>query len=172
MFGNEMEWERTLSQVLRTEGFRGFNGSKRVASGRILGFRTLRFASLMLLSLFAATSSVALSSSASAADTPTKLYGILTDKDGAALSGIRISVAGPAGFAAEVKTGADGAWEVPITTKGTFAATINEGDLPDGQALTDPTKVTIKANVFMLGVDLRLLFPIGPGVEKASLLVR
>ena len=172
MYGNEMEWERTLSQVLRTEGFKGLKGSKRVGSGRILGVRTLRFASLLLLSLFAATSSVALSSSATAADTPTKLYGILTDKDGAALSGIRISVAGPAGFAAEVKTGADGTWEVPITTKGTFAATINEGDLPEGQALTDPTKVTIKANVFMLGVDLRLLFPIGPGVEKASLLVR
>lgn len=161
-----------MSQVLRTEGFKGLNGSKRVAGRRILGARTLRYASLALLSLFAATSSVALSSSAAAADTPTKLYGILTDKDGGALPGIRISVAGPAGFTSEVTTGADGAWEVPIATKGTFAATINEGDLPEGQALTDPTKVTVKANVFMLGVDLRLLFPIGPGVEKASLLVR
>jgi branched-chain amino acid transport system permease protein len=164
-----MEWERTLSQVLESVGLKG---SKRVRSGRILGTRTLRYASLILLSFFAATSSIALTSSAHAAETPTKLYGILTDKDGGALSGVRISIAGPAGFAAEVTTGTDGAWEVPITTKGTFAATINEGDLPEGQALTDPTKVTIKANVFMLGVDLRLLFPIGPGVEQASLLVR
>jgi neutral amino acid transport system permease protein len=164
-----MEWERTLSQVLESVGLKG---SRRARSGRILGTRTLRYASLLLLSLLAATSSIALTSSAHAAETPTKLYGILTDKDGGALSGVRISIAGPAGFAAEVTTGTDGAWEVPITTKGTFAATINEGDLPEGQALTDPTKVTIKANVFMLGVDLRLLFPIGPGVEKASLLVR
>lgn len=164
-----MEWEHTLSQVLKTEGLKA---PRKRTSRRILGVRTLRYASLLLLSLFAATSSVALSTSASAAETPTKLYGILTDKDGAAISGVRISVAGPAGFTAEVSTGADGAWEVPIATKGSFAVTINEGDLPEGQALTDPTKVTVKANVFMLGVDLRLLFPIGPGVEQTSLLVR
>lgn len=164
-----MEWEHTLSQVLKTEGLKA---PRKRSSRRILGVRTLRYASLLLLSLFAVTSSVALSTSASAAETPTKLYGILTDKDGAGISGVRISVAGPAGFTAEVSTGADGAWEVPIATKGSFAVTINEGDLPEGQALTDPTKVTVKANVFMLGVDLRLLFPIGPGVEQTSLLLR
>jgi branched-chain amino acid transport system permease protein len=159
-----MEWERTLSQ--------GLKNSDQAKGRGILGVRTLRFATHLLIALIAATTSVALSSSAAAAETPTRLYGILTDKDGGALSGIGISVAGPAGFTADVTTGVDGSWEVPITTKGSFAVTINEGDLPDGQALTDPTKVTIKANVFMLGVDLRLLFPIGPGVEKASLLTR
>jgi len=159
-----MEWERTLSQ--------GLKNSDRAKGRGILGVRTLRFATHLLIALIAVTTSVALSSSAAAAETPTRLYGILTDKDGGALSGIGISVAGPAGFTADVTTGVDGSWEVPITTKGSFAVTINEGDLPDGQALTDPTKVTIKANVFMLGVDLRLLFPIGPGVEKASLLTR
>lgn len=164
-----MEWERTLFQGKESPTM---NLQKRLVGNRILGIRTLRVASLLMLSLLAATSSVALTSSAQATQTPTKLYGILTDKDGAALAGVRISVAGPAGFSAEVKTGADGAWEVPIATKGTFAVTINTDDLPEGQALTDPTKVTVKANVFMLGVDLRLLFPIGPGVEQASLLVR
>ncbi|MTA86272.1 MAG: hypothetical protein F2555_05835, partial [Actinobacteria bacterium] len=84
-----------MSQVLKTEGLKA---PRKRSSRGILGVRTLRYASLLLLSLFAATSSVALSSSASAAETPTKLYGILTDKDGAAISGVRISVAGPAGF--------------------------------------------------------------------------
>jgi branched-chain amino acid transport system permease protein len=129
-----------------------------------------------LLALISASTSIALTSSATAAENPanltTKLYGVVADKDGAALAGIGISVAGPAGFSAEVTTGADGAWEVPITTKGTFAVTIDESDLPSGQALTDPSKVTNKANVFMLGADLRILFPIGPGVEQASLLTR
>jgi len=146
------------------------------ASGRILKIRTIRYSSLFLLALISASTSIALTSSATAAENPanltTKLYGVVTDKDGAALAGIGISVAGPAGFSAEVTTGADGAWEVPITTKGTFAVTIDESDLPSGQALTDPSKVTNKANVFMLGADLRILFPIGPGVEQASLLTR
>jgi branched-chain amino acid transport system permease protein len=106
------------------------------------------------------------------AETPTKLYGVVTDSEGSAISGVGISVVGPDGFSAEVSTNAEGIWEVPILSKGSFSATINVDDLPEGQALTDPTKGTVKANVFMLGVDLRLLFPVGPGVEQASLLER
>jgi branched-chain amino acid transport system permease protein len=106
------------------------------------------------------------------AETPTKLYGVVTDSEGAAIPGVGISVLGPEGFSAAVSTDEQGLWEVPILTKGSFSATINIDDLPEGQALTDPTKGTVKANVFMLGVDLRLLFPVGPGVEQASLLER
>jgi len=106
------------------------------------------------------------------AETPTKLYGVVTDSEGAAIPGVGISVVGPEGFSAAVSTDEQGLWEVPILTKGSFSATINIDDLPEGQALTDPTKGTVKANVFMLGVDLRLLFPVGPGVEQASLLER
>ena len=106
------------------------------------------------------------------AETPTRLYGVITDSEGQALSDIRISVLGPNGFSAEVATDEAGEWEVPILSKGSFSATINVDDLPEGQALTDPEKRTVRANVFMLGVDLRLLFPIGPGVVKATLLER
>jgi neutral amino acid transport system permease protein len=106
------------------------------------------------------------------AETPTRLYGVITDSEGQALSDIRISVLGPNGFSAEVATDEAGEWEVPILSKGSFSATINVDDLPEGQALTDPEKGTVRANVFMLGVDLRLLFPIGPGVVKATLLER
>lgn len=106
------------------------------------------------------------------AETPTRLYGVITDSEGQALSDIRISVLGPNGFSAEVATDEAGEWEVPILSKGSFSATINVDDLPEGQALTDPEKGTVRANVFMLGVDLRLLFPIGPGVVQATLLER
>lgn len=106
------------------------------------------------------------------AETPTRLYGVITDSEGQALSDIRISVLGPNGFSAEVATDEAGEWEVPILSKGSFSATINVDDLPEGQALTDPEKRTVRANVFMLGVDLRLLFPIGPGVVQATLLER
>ena len=106
------------------------------------------------------------------AETPTRLYGVITDSEGQALSDIRISVLGPNGFSAEVSSNEAGEWEVPILTNGSFSATINIDDLPEGHALTDPEKRTVRANVFMLGVDLRLLFPIGPGVVQATLLER
>jgi len=126
---------------------------------------------LFFIALVCATFTLA-GTAANAAETPTKLYGVITGSTDQPLSGVRVSIVGPDGFTAEVKTDARGAWEIAIPIKGTFSATINEGDLPSGQALTDPLKGTVKANVFMLGVDLRLLFPIGPGVAKASLLER
>ena len=126
--------------------------------------------SIVLITI-ALTFSLFLASPASA-ETPTKLYGIITDSEGNALSGIGISIVGPDGFSAQVNTDDQGAWEVPILSKGSFSATINVDDLPEGQALTNLEKSTVKANVFMLGVDLRLLFPIGPGVVQSSLLER
>lgn len=106
------------------------------------------------------------------AETPTKLYGVITDSGGQGLPGIGISILGPDGFSSNTATDEQGAWEVTIISKGSFSATINIDDLPEGQALTNPEKSTIKANVFMLGADLRLLFPVGPGVVQASLLER
>ena len=124
-----------------------------------------------LLFIIAITFPLFLASTAHA-EPETKLYGVVTDSKGKALPGIGISVVGPEEFSAKVSTDAEGSWEVPIVSKGTFSATINVDDLPEGQALTNPEKSTVKANVFMLGVDLRLLFPVGPGVVQASLLER
>ena len=142
-----------------------------------LGSRFARFGSHLILSLLAFTSLIFLATPSQGADpvaeaSTTKLYGVVTDKDGNALEGIGISVIGPNGFSQEVSTDVKGEWQVPILSKGSFSATINQEDLPSGQALTNPEKATIKANVFMLGVDLRLLFPIGPGVQKATILER
>ena len=131
-----------------------------------------RFILLCITLLSASTGLSLLATPAQAADPATKLYGVVTGSTEQPLAGVGISIQGPEGFSAEVETDSAGAWEVLVPTKGTYSATINEGDLPSGQALTDPTKGTVKANIFMPGVELRLLFPIGPGVEKATLLER
>jgi len=89
---------------------------------------------------------------AHAADPATKLYGIVTSSTEQPLAGVGISIEGPDGFSAEVETDSAGAWEVLVPTKGTYSATINEGDLPSGQALTELTRGTVKANFFMPGV--------------------
>ena len=144
--------------VLKTDSYRKDSYLVRLGRAAVLVMITLTFPLLL--------------SSHAQADTPTKLYGVVIDEDGVELAGIGISVTGPSGFTADVTTDTQGAWEVPITVTGSFSATINVNDLPSGQALTDPEKSTVKANFFMLGVDLRLLFPIGPGVAKATLLER
>lgn len=131
-----------------------------------------RFILLWVTVLSAAAGISTIAAPAHAADPVTKLYGIVTGSTEQPLAGVGISIEGPDGFSAEVKTDSAGAWEVLVPTKGTYSATINEGDLPEGQALTDPAKGTVKANIFMPGVELRLLFPIGPGVQKATLLER
>ncbi len=142
-----------------------------IESAMARNFNLLTVGRSALLFIIAITFSLFLAAPVHA-ETPTKLYGVVTDSEGAAIPGVGISVVGPEGFSAAVSTDEQGLWEVPILTKGSFSATINIDDLPEGQALTDPTKGTVKANVFMLGVDLRLLFPVGPGVEQASLLER
>ena len=125
---------------------------------------------ISLLSAVAGFSSI--TAPAHAADPVTKIFGVVTSSTEQPLAGVGISISGPEGFSAEVKTDSAGAWEVLVPTKGTYSATINEGDLPEGQALTDPTKGTAKANIFMPGVELRILFPVGPGVQESSLLER
>jgi len=126
--------------------------------------------SITMLSAIAGFSSI--TAPAHAADPVTKIFGVVTSSTEQPLPGVGISISGPEGFSAEVESDSAGAWEVLVPTKGTYSATINEGDLPEGQALTDPTKGTAKANVFMPGVELRILFPIGPGVQQSSLLER
>jgi branched-chain amino acid transport system permease protein len=139
---------------------------------RDLNFASKKISARFILLCITLLSATAMMAPAQAADAQTKLYGVITGSSEQPLAGVGVSIAGPNGFSAEVETDSTGAWEVVIPTKGTYSATINEGDLPAGQALTDPTKGTVKANVFMPGVELRLLFPIGPGVEKATLLER
>ena len=109
--------------------------------------------------------------SASAA-TPTFIQGTLVDSTKAPISGVTISVTGPNNFTGSSVSDGTGKWKVEVPAAAVYQVTINQEELPSGQALTDPTKATIKANVISLGFDLTILFPIGPGVEKTSNLER
>ena len=109
--------------------------------------------------------------SASAA-TPTFIQGTLVDASKAPISGVTISVTGPNNFTGSSVSDGTGKWKVEVPAAAVYQVTINQEELPSGQALTDPAKATIKANVISLGFDLTILFPIGPGVEKTSNLER
>lgn len=109
--------------------------------------------------------------SASAA-TPTFIQGTLVDATKNPISGVTISATGPNNFSGESISDASGKWKIEVPAAAVYEVSINQDQLPSGQALTDPTRATIKANVISLGFDVTILFPIGPGVEKASNLER
>lgn len=110
--------------------------------------------------------------SSASAVTPTFIQGTLVDSSKAPISGVTISVTGPNNFTGSSVSDGAGKWKVEVPAAAVYQVTINQKELPSGQALTDPTKATIKANVISLGFDLTILFPIGPGVEKTSNLER
>jgi branched-chain amino acid transport system permease protein len=115
---------------------------------------------------------VSLNSATAAQADEAVLYGVVTDKDGIALSGIKISAIGPAGFENAVSTDNEGAWRIVTKATGAYEISIDENSLPEGQGLTNPERATVKVSVFMLGIDLAIQFPIGVGVEKATRLER
>lgn len=100
------------------------------------------------------------------------LYGVVVDKDGLPLTGVRISAESADGFSSAVVTDAEGVWRIVTKATGAYAISIDEGSLPEGQGLTNPERATVKVSVFMLGIDLAIQFPIGEGVKKATRLER
>ncbi len=112
-----------------------------------------------------------LASSASAA-TATYIQGALVDSAKSPIAGVTVSAIGPNGFSGESVSDAAGKWKIEVPAAAVYEVSINQEQLPSGQALTDAAKATIKANVISLGFDVTILFPIGPGVEKATDLER
>lgn len=127
--------------------------------------------SSVLCTLIASLLFAGLASSASAA-TPTYIQGTLVDSAKNPIAGVTISATGPNGFSGESMSDATGKWKIEVPAAAVYQVSINQGQLPSGQALTDAAKATIKANVISLGFDVTILFPIGPGVEKATNLER
>ena len=70
---------------------------------------------LLAITMLSATAGISLiATPAHAAETPTKLYGVVTSSTEQPLEGIGISIEGPEGFSADVTTDSLGAWEVLI----------------------------------------------------------
>ena len=72
---------------------------------RDLNFITKKFSAraiLLCIGLFTATAALtSISTTAHAVETPTKLYGVITDATEKPLAGVGISIEGPNGFSAE-----------------------------------------------------------------------
>jgi branched-chain amino acid transport system permease protein len=100
--------------------------------------------------------------------TPTYIQGTLVDAQKEPIAGVTITAKGPNNFSGESASDSAGKWRIQVPAAAVYEVSINQDQLPSGQALTDPTKATIKANIIQLGFDVTILFPIGPGVEKAT----
>lgn len=127
--------------------------------------------SALLVTLITSLFSAGLATTAAAA-TPTYIQGTLVDSEKEPISGVTISATGANGFSGEAISDASGKWKIEVPAAAVYEVTINQEQLPSGQALTDAAKATIKANVISLGFDVTILFPIGPGVEKTTNLER
>lgn len=131
----------------------------------------LRVLGSFAMAAMIATSLFGFAGFASAA-TPTYIQGTLVDSTKKPISGVTITAKGPNNFIGESISDATGKWKIEIPTADVYEVSINQSQLPSGQALTDPAKAIIKANVIQMGSDVTILFPIGPGVKKATNLER
>lgn len=138
--------------------------------------RKKRFGALLMIATIAASlvgfGFVFGFAGAASAATPTFIQGTLFDAEKNPLPGVDISATGPNSFSSTSTTDSSGKWQIEVPAAAVYEVSINQGQLPKGQALTDPTRATIKANVISLGFNVTILFPIGPGVEKATNLER
>ena len=130
----------------------------------------VRNIALGLSSFFLISAFTTAGTAGAAAATSSNLAGEIKDSTSTPLSGVRIDVTGPNGFATQLTSDAMGKWQVEVTSTGIYDVTLDQASLPSGQALTDLTKATRKINVLMLGSTLTVLFPIGPGAEKTPIL--
>lgn len=134
--------------------------------------RLSRIGALVMISASAIIGSTFAFAGFASAATPTFIQGTLLDSTKAPIPGVTITVTGPDNFTGTSASDNLGKWKVEVPAAAVYEVTINQDQLPSGQALTDPAKATIKANVISLGFDVTILFPIGPGVEKATDLER
>ena len=130
----------------------------------------VRNIALGLSSFFLISAFTTAGTAGAAAANSSTLVGEIKDVNSTPLSGVRIDVTGPNGFATQLISDAIGKWQVEVTSTGIYDVTLDQSSLPSGQALTDATKATRKINVLMLGTAITVLFPIGPGAEKTSIL--
>ena len=69
---------------------------------------------------------VSLSSATAAQENEAVIYGVISDKDGMPLSGIKISAVGPDGFENQVATDVQGAWQIVTKATGAYEISIDE----------------------------------------------
>ncbi|MEW9531429.1 branched-chain amino acid ABC transporter permease [Microbispora sp. NPDC049125] len=87
---------------------------------------------------------------------------------GQPVNGVKISVATEDGKpVAEVASGADGKWEVPVPKAGKYKVTLDQKTLPAGVALKFKNRATLDVQVFD-GSQRNVLFALGPPGQQAG----
>lgn len=87
--------------------------------------------------------------------------------DAAPVSGAVITVRSGSSEVGTATTAADGTWEVPVTTPGSYTVTIDTESLPDGVALREEDDDTRTISV-RAGQRRTVLFPLGEGRAGAG----
>ena len=113
---------------------------------------------------------LAFSPTATAADSGTGLSigGRLANQVGNAkvpVAGAKVDVSG-GGFTGSATSGPDGAWKVEVPAEGKYTVTLDTKSLPEGIALTDPSRQTITTTVQPPAVNRTVIFPLGQSTQR------
>ena len=80
------------------------------------------------------------------------LSGVITDESGGVVPGATVTLSGPSGFSRSTTTGGEGSYAIPNLPPGSYLVQVSA----PGLALSEPRKLTLKAGVHTLNLQLRL----------------
>jgi len=112
--------------------------------------------------------SLAIFSGPQAKAAETNLVGTLVSSEKVPVPGVKITIRNDSTQLGSTTTDSQGNWSFPVTNTGYFWVKLDVSSLPEGLALTEGTLDEKRVNVLMLGFDLKVIFPIGQGVEPLS----
>jgi branched-chain amino acid transport system permease protein len=112
--------------------------------------------------------SLAIFSGPQAKAAETNLVGTLVSGEKVPVPGVKITIRNDSTQLGSTTTDSQGNWSFPVTNTGYFWVKLDVSSLPEGLALTEGTLDEKRVNVLMLGFDLKVIFPIGQGVEPLS----
>ena len=81
------------------------------------------------------------------------------------VAGAKLDVTG-GGFTGSGTSGPDGRWKVDVPAEGTYTVTLDIKSLPEGVALTDPSRGSITTTVKPPATTRTVIFPLGQSTQK------
>jgi neutral amino acid transport system permease protein len=130
--------------------------------------RSATLSSKRAIFLLLVLASLAIFSGPQAKAAETNLVGTLVSSEKVPVPGVKITIRNDSTQLGSTTTDSQGNWSFPVTNTGYFWVKLDVSSLPEGLALTEGTLDEKRVNVLMLGFDLKVIFPIGQGVEPLS----
>jgi len=129
-----------------------------------------RFASIAGALLVGFLAVVLLAPPSAAADSAFSIGGRLNNQVGAQkvpVANVLVTVTG-SGFTGTATSGPDGVWVVSVPGEGAYDVTLETASLPQGIALTDPSRGTVHTTVQTPTVNRIVIFPLGESTQKTT----